>query len=217
MSTSYKSLFPNAPALPVEAFHYPEAASAVRSSEVATEAELFSSAEDEMTQAVMRAHSQGTREAEERERARHADQLAQERARVNQTIQHFQAQMAEYYSRMELEVVQLSLSIATKILHREVQADPLAMGRMVKAVLAKLPQNTKVRIRVRPEDIAGWQESLPAQAEAGMICEVVPDSTMEPGNCRLETELGTTEVGLAAQLKEIESGLFDLLAEGPAR
>ena len=34
-------------------------------------------------------------------------------------------------------------------------------------------------------------------------------------NCILETELGSTELGLESQLKEIETGLFDLLAQRP--
>jgi hypothetical protein len=35
-------------------------------------------------------------------------------------------------------------------------------------------------------------------------------------NCVLETELGTTAVGIAAQFRELENGLFDLLALSPA-
>jgi hypothetical protein len=41
------------------------------------------------------------------------------------------------------------------------------------------------------------------------------DSALRPGECRLETSLGSTEVGLESQLKEIETGLLDLLAERP--
>lgn len=45
--------------------------------------------------------------------------------------------------------------------------------------------------------------------------EVHEDSALPPGECRIETSLGTTEVGIESQLKEIESGLLDLLAERP--
>ena len=41
------------------------------------------------------------------------------------------------------------------------------------------------------------------------------DPSIEVHNCILETELGTTELGLDAQLKEIEQGFFDLLAQRP--
>ena len=45
--------------------------------------------------------------------------------------------------------------------------------------------------------------------------EVKADPSVEAHNCILETELGTTELGLDAQLKEIEQGFFDLLAQRP--
>jgi flagellar assembly protein FliH len=218
MSTSCKSAFPELPAAPVEAFHYPEAANAEPAAATASdEGALFPAAEDEMAQVVMSAHSQGMREAEERARAAHAGQLEQERAKITNAVLHFQSQVAEYYSRMEVEIVQLALAIASKILHREAQTDSEVMGRIVKAILAKFHQNTKVRLHVPPEEVERWRRSMLANADAGMACEFLADSTLDPGECRLETGLGATEIGLAAQLKEIENGLFDLLAERPSR
>jgi flagellar assembly protein FliH len=41
------------------------------------------------------------------------------------------------------------------------------------------------------------------------------DGTLGLGQCRLETELGSTDLTLEAQLKEIEQGFFDLLAQKP--
>jgi hypothetical protein len=45
--------------------------------------------------------------------------------------------------------------------------------------------------------------------------EVFEDPAIAPGECRIDTSLGSTEVGLESQLKEIETGLLDLLAERP--
>jgi hypothetical protein len=45
--------------------------------------------------------------------------------------------------------------------------------------------------------------------------EVHEDAQLAAGECRMETSLGTTEAGIEAQLKEIETGLLDLLAERP--
>ena len=45
--------------------------------------------------------------------------------------------------------------------------------------------------------------------------EVKGDPAIEAHNCVLETELGVTELGLDAQLKEVEQGFFDLLAHRP--
>jgi len=47
------------------------------------------------------------------------------------------------------------------------------------------------------------------------IPELIGDASLEPGRCLLETELGSTDLTLETQLKEIEQGFFDLLAQRP--
>ena len=42
------------------------------------------------------------------------------------------------------------------------------------------------------------------------------DAQLSDQDCVLETELGTANFGLDAQLKEVEQGFFDLLALRPA-
>jgi len=46
--------------------------------------------------------------------------------------------------------------------------------------------------------------------------ELSGDAALEQNQCQLETELGVTDISLDTQLKEIEQGLFDLLAQRPA-
>jgi flagellar assembly protein FliH len=45
----------------------------------------------------------------------------------------------------------------------------------------------------------------------------VADERLQAGECVLETKLGTVELGVRAQLEEIERGFFDLLNHRPAR
>jgi flagellar assembly protein FliH len=45
--------------------------------------------------------------------------------------------------------------------------------------------------------------------------DVKPNPALGANQCVLETELGTTELGIETQLKEIEKGFFDLLAQRP--
>ena len=42
--------------------------------------------------------------------------------------------------------------------------------------------------------------------------ELVADSEMQEGDAVLETRLGRVDLGVRAQLKEIERGFFDLLS-----
>jgi flagellar biosynthesis/type III secretory pathway protein FliH len=48
-----------------------------------------------------------------------------------------------------------------------------------------------------------------------MVPELSGDASLDSNRCQLETELGVTDLSLETQLKEIEQGLFDLLAQRP--
>ena len=215
MNTSYKSLFPSSAPPPAEAFSYPEAQGADGSiSGAATEAV---DSGDEVAQLLLRAHAEGVREGEDREQSRGQQQLEQEHAKITETILRFQTAVAEYFSRIELEVVQLALAIATKILHREAKADPLLVSKLAKGILQNLHQQTKVNVRVPPGQTEAWQDELSPHDDGQMAIVVIPDESVQADSCVLQTELGLTEVSVAAQLREIENGMLDLLAQTPDR
>jgi len=142
-------------------------------------------------------------------------QLTAERAKVAEAIRDFAVKTSDYYSRAEVEMVHLSLGIATKILHREAQVDRMLVAALVKVALEKLQHGTSASVRVRPEEVADWNRYFESNTNGEIRVEVKPDPSVAAHNCILETELGTTELGLDAQLKEIEQGFFDLLAQRP--
>jgi len=138
-----------------------------------------------------------------------------ERAKVAEAVRLFSQKTTDYYSRVEIELVHLSLAIAAKILHREAQVDRLVVAALVKVALEKLQQGTTATVRVRPEEVAEWNRYFEGNGGGEIRVEVKPDPLVEAHNCILETDLGTTQLGLDAQLKEIEQGFFDLLAQRP--
>jgi len=164
------------------------------------------------------------REAEMFERGRQAAQqqlqsaldaaVARAREQVEGAIRDFARERASYYRRVEGEVVQLALAIARKVLHREVQIDPHALAGIVRITLDKLDAGTKADLHVHPSEATDWRHYFANRAE-GVIPEVHEDPSLPAGECRIATSLGSTEIGIASQLKEIETGLLDLLAERP--
>jgi flagellar assembly protein FliH len=137
--------------------------------------------------------------------------LAGERKRVADSILEFQNQRTDYYSRVEIELVQLALAIASKILHRESQVDRMVVAGLVKVAVERLQQKTKIVVRLRPEDAESWRHYFRDLTNV----EIMEDSALEPKACLLETELGVADLGLDAQLKEVEQGFFDLMAQRP--
>lgn len=189
----------------VQAFHYPAVG-------VTGANDLV---HDESDQNSRQARDEGLREGEARARRDYEQALKREREAVKKSIQEFQRERDSYYQRVEAEVVQLALAIARKVLHREAQVDPLLLAGIVRVALRKLEIGTRVRVRVNPSEVTGWQKILAEVDDSGAVPEIEEDATVPPARCVLQTELGATELGIEPQLKEIENGLLDLLAKRP--
>jgi flagellar assembly protein FliH len=152
----------------------------------------------------------GRVEGEAKAKAQYEEMARKERERIAEAVSEFEVERTRYFEQVEGEVVQLALSIARKVLHREAQIDPELLMGLVRYTLEKLRDGTRVKLRVHPAGVNAWQQEL-----GSSDLEVSADPKLERGMCVVETELGTTAVSVDAQLKEIEQGLMDLLAHRP--
>lgn len=175
------------------------------------------SAREKLQLAQATAHEQGRQQGQQEARAEFQSAHVAEHQRIAAALLEFATEREQYYRRVEAEVVQLALAIARKILHREAQLDPQALAGIVRVTLEKLDAGTQVHAHVHPKEATEWRHYFACQMEGNPVPEVHEDAALSPGECRIETSLGTTQVGFESQLKEIESGLLDLLAERPSR
>ena len=143
------------------------------------------------------------------------EQLAREHARLEAVVTDFARERAQYFRQVEPEIVQLALAIARKILHREAQLDPWLLAGLVRVALEQIDGATHVVLRVHPQNADEWRRYLPMHLNPAEVPEILEDPTQLPDQCKLETSMGTTAMGLEVQLKEIEQGLMDLLAARP--
>ncbi len=143
-----------------------------------------------------------------------ASRVAEHTAQLEEAINSFQREQKKYFGLAEKEVVQLSLAIANRILHREAQVDPLLVTGLVRVAIEKLASGSTVTVRVSPEQSEFWR-AYRANTSNGLTVVVVEDAEMKPTDCVLETELGSADFGIEAQLKEVEQGFCDLLALRP--
>jgi flagellar assembly protein FliH len=126
-------------------------------------------------------------------------------------LEEFRRQRDEYLARVEHEAVRLALSIAERILHREAQMDPLLLAGAVRVALGQLAETTVVRLRVPAAQCALWAEILRLMPGLPLRPEVVGDAEMQEAEAVLEAEVGSVDLGVRAQIAEIERGFFDLL------
>ena len=125
--------------------------------------------------------------------------LDAERARVEQVASEFAMDRQRYFAAAEAQVVKLAIAVASRVLAREVEADPMHLAATVRAALA----------RVRSDQLEQW-EALFANSREGSV-SVVGDEHMEAGECMLQTDVGRVELGVKVQLAEIERGFGELL------
>ncbi|HEY4903608.1 MAG TPA: FliH/SctL family protein [Candidatus Sulfotelmatobacter sp.] len=165
----------------------------------------------------MRARVLGREEGQAEARKTWEEQLTKERAMLGTALTQFAQDRTLYYQNVETEVVQLALSIACHILHREAQIDPLLLAGVVRVALEKIEKATGVTLRIHPHNAADWRRFFAVHLDPANVPEIVEDSAIAPDRCILETSMGTAELGMEVQLKEIEKGLMDLLAARPEK
>jgi flagellar assembly protein FliH len=167
------------------------------------------------TQTDQRPHDQGQADAETIARAGFEKTLAELRSQITGALRQFTTQRETYFEGVETEIVQLSLSIARKILHREAQIDPLLLTGVVHVALERLNDGTQTRLRINPDEIRFWRDYFSQAHDIHPTPELIGDPSLGPGHCMLETDLGSTHISLETQLKEIEQGFLDLLEQRP--
>jgi flagellar assembly protein FliH len=135
----------------------------------------------------------------ERERAQHAAAL----------VESFTRELERYLLKVEHEVVKLALAVAARILRREAQMDPLLLTGAVRVALGQLAASTEVRLRVPAGELELWREAIALLPNPAVKPTVLAGEGMLLGDCRIETGMGSVDLGIRAQLGEIERGFFD--------
>jgi len=140
--------------------------------------------------------------------------VAEDRAMVRKACEEFERERTRYFAAVEAQVVKLALAIAARVLHREAKMDPLLLSGAVRVALEKVNEESETRLKVPVHEVAMWNEIFEAEG-AGNV-RVIGEEGMARGECVLETSVGTVELGIEAQLGEIERGFFDLMQKRPA-
>jgi len=167
-----------------------------------------------------------------RERGRHEgrelERAAQSGARKNEEesykrqiaklIADFLEARERFLRAAEPEVVKLALAVAARILRREAQMDPLLLMGAVRVALGQIAGTSEVTLRVPAEQHSLWAEALALVPNLPVKPKIVAEERMRLGDCVIESQAGTVDLGVRSQLAEIERGFFDRAAtrEQPA-
>jgi flagellar assembly protein FliH len=167
--------------------------------------------EAKQAEELVRAREEGRLEGLAEGEQRRKEDLEIERSAVSHLCTGFAKERKRYFAEVEAEVVKLALAIAARVLQRESAMDPTLLKGVVKVALSKLGDVKGAVLKMHPEDVNAWHVAM---KHSGL--EIAGDASMERGELRLEAAGGVAELGVAAQLVEVERGFFDLMARRPA-
>jgi len=201
---------------------------AISATETRLRAEFEPRLAEETRRSFEAGRAAGRSEGQKAEHDAHAAAEANEHTRrVHQSaelIESFSQARERYLQMAEHEVVELALAVAARILRREAQMDPLLLTGAVRVALGQIAGSTQVRLHVPPDELDLWTEAIALLPNLPVTPQVVPGEGMRLGDCTIETEMGTVDLGVRAQLSEIERGFFDragavhkVAATAPAR
>ena len=154
-------------------------------------------------EAFAKGYEQGDRSGMEAGKSR-ADAMLRRMASTLEELASLRQQMIQHTER---QMVQLALTIAKKILRREVTLDPDLTVAMARVALDRLGEQSGATIRLHPDDYALVVGETKERWESDQVT-VVASESLSRGGCRIESAFGFIEAGVDAQFEEIEQAVL---------
>lgn len=149
--------------------------------------------------AFAKGYVQGERAGEEAAGVRVAERLDRLTAAIDEVV----VLRNEMLRQSERDIVRLSIAIAERVIRREASVDPDLLIVMARVAIERLGENVKAAIHLHPDDVPRGRSD-----EAGSAITVVPDLNIPRGGCIVRSSIGTIDVGLDSQIRELSRELL---------
>lgn len=132
--------------------------------------------------------------------------------RLTRSLAELSSLRSKIRKNAEGDLLKLSITIARRVLRRELTLDPESIEGFIRVALEKLNSRELCRVRVHPDQEAAIRASLERFSNSHKV-ELIPDPSLESGDVLFETAHGTIDASIEAQLREIERGFADRLRQ----
>ena len=199
----------------LHAFQFDDVGQSYVSRVRAEAAKIIADARREAVQIKAKATEEGRQAAMQAVEASLRTRLDQQLKNVLAALQQAAAAIAQsrhaWQQHWERHAVELAAAIATRLCRRELSKQPDISLAWIRESLELAAGSAQINLRLNPQDHAtlGQQaEALAAQIASAGALQVVADASVTPGGCRLETEFGSLDQQLEAQLARITEELL---------
>jgi len=133
-----------------------------------------------------------------------------ELARARQALERAAAEVAglrqQVLADAEEHLLDLAVEIARKVLMQEIRAGRHEIEPIVREALRRAPAKREVVVRLNPKDLARM-ETASGTDEMPANVRLVPDPSIGPAECVVETAEGTVEARVEHELDQVRAAL----------
>lgn len=169
--------------------------------------------EDEQTVAETRStgYAQGYQEGLEKAESDIREQYASMIDEARQVLQQAYAVRDEIIQEAEPFLVDLSCSIARKIVHQQLSISQDWVIELIKKALSRKKEKGTVVLCVSPEQFSYIQdagEELALAVDSQAELQILPDASVKDHGCVIRTSFGSIDARIETQLSEIKTALL---------
>lgn len=163
-------------------------------------------AEEELERRIQQVRSEGAEEGLASGRAEAQRNIPSMLENVSQAVAELERIRERLRQQAERDLIRLAVTVAERVVHREMVLDNDALAPLIKAAYAKVQVRELSRVRMHPGLEAVVTRTLEKCGAREMV--LVADSGLKPGELLFETAQGVLDASLRTQLGEIERALL---------
>ena len=136
-----------------------------------------------------------------------AEEVRMQARRLVTLLDHCAKPLAQLDAEVESALVELALQAARRLVQAEFELDPLRMtGTVREAIGALAAMPRELRVLLHPDDARLLQDALVPPPEV-TAWRLVPDASLERGDCRIAGETGWVDATLASRVRSLSQAL----------
>lgn len=158
-------------------------------------------------------YEQGRKEGEEAGMAMAAQAIEEAARQARSTISVAEEQARQTLLGAERQIVDMALTLARKILAREIEENPMAVLPIVQAALGRVRDQEQITLRVNPQDyelVLLARHELQAALQNDNSLTIAPDDTLKNGDCVIDTPYGNLDARIDTQFEILKNALRDI-------
>ena len=140
-----------------------------------------------------------------------------ERDRLTRAVEALRLQSERLAEQARADAIEIAFQIAQKIVDTELRQSPEPLFGLVRSALKQAGEARRVQLRVHPEDgvILRANTAQVAQAAPAVArLEILDDSSLERGDCLIDTDFGEIDGRLSTRFAELRRALHESNEEG---